>query len=108
MLLLAVLVDAVISTEPCLRALIVSPSAKLRRNSLARGTRDGRPFPLFAAVTGRLWFKYSHNYIGYILVVSVTKKHLIFTRNVEFSVAIGDSQYFSADKLLGEFIASAR
>ena len=91
MLLLAVLVDAVISTEPCLRALIVSPSAKLRRNSLARGTRDGRPFPLFAAVTGRLWFKYSHNYIGYILVVSVTKKHLIFTRKIYMLISVSST-----------------
>ena len=53
-LLLQVLVDAVISTWPCTLAFSVSPFAKPGRNDNAVGTWDGRPFPLFAAVTGIL------------------------------------------------------
>lgn len=105
-LLLPVLVDAVISTWPCTLAVSVSPFAKTGRNDNAVGTRDGRPFPLFAAVTGILCVATLIIFIIWQELL-ISKHHLIFTLNDKVAVAIRDSQYFSTNKLLSEFPASA-
>ena len=105
-LLLQVLVDAVISTWPCTLAFSVSPFAKPGRNDNAVGTWDGRPFPLFAAVTGILCVATTIIFIIWQELL-ISKHHLIFTLNDKVAVAIRDSQYFSTNKLLSEFPASA-